>query len=81
MSKEYPALLKRLTIRFKRLEKFGFPMIFLNLYLYKKASEKYPLFITYCNLIFILRISYLYINYNTNDTESNTELFLGPKEF
>ena len=30
MSKEYPALLKRFTIRFKRLEKFGFPMIFLN---------------------------------------------------
>ena len=28
MSKEYPALLKRFTIRFKRLEKFGFPMIF-----------------------------------------------------
>ena len=32
MSKEYPALLKRFTIRFKRLDKFGFPMIFLNLY-------------------------------------------------
>ena len=32
MSIEYPALLKRFTIRFKRLEKFGFPMIFLNLY-------------------------------------------------
>ena len=32
MSKEYPALLKRFTIRFKRLEKFGFPMLFLNLY-------------------------------------------------
>ena len=32
MFKEYPALLKRLTIRSKRLEKFGFPMIFLNLY-------------------------------------------------
>ena len=29
MSKEYPALLKRFTIRFKRLEKFGFPMFFL----------------------------------------------------
>ena len=26
MSKEYPALLKRSTIRLKRLEKFGFPM-------------------------------------------------------
>ena len=32
MSKVYPALLKRLTIRLKRSEKFGFPMIFLNLY-------------------------------------------------
>ena len=32
MSKEYHALLKRFTIRLKRLEKFGFPMIFLNLY-------------------------------------------------
>ena len=28
MSKEYPALLKRFTIRFKRLEKFGFPINF-----------------------------------------------------
>ena len=32
MSKEYSALLKRFTIRFKRLDKFGFPMTFLNLY-------------------------------------------------
>ena len=32
MSKGYPALLKRFKIRLKRLEKFGFPMIFLNLY-------------------------------------------------
>ena len=30
MSKEYPALLKRFIIRLKRLEKFGFPMIFLT---------------------------------------------------
>ena len=30
MSKEYPALLKRFTVRLIRLEKFGFPMIFLN---------------------------------------------------
>ena len=30
MSKEYPALLKQFTIRLKRLEKFGFPMIFLS---------------------------------------------------
>ena len=32
MSKVYTALLKRFIIRMKRLEKFGFPMIFLNLY-------------------------------------------------
>ena len=32
MSKVYPTLLKRFTIRLKRSEKFGFPMIFLNLY-------------------------------------------------
>ena len=30
MSKEYPALLKRFTIRFKRLEKFGFQNDFLK---------------------------------------------------
>ena len=28
MSKEYPTLLKRFTIRFKKLEKFGFQMGF-----------------------------------------------------
>ena len=32
MSKVYPALLKRFTIRLKRSEKFGFPMIFLFIY-------------------------------------------------
>ena len=32
MSKEYPALLKRFNIRLKRLENFGFPMIFFNSY-------------------------------------------------
>ena len=37
MSKAYPALLKRFTICLKRLEKFGFPMIFLNLH------TKFPL--------------------------------------
>ena len=31
MSKLYPTFLKRLTICLKRPEKFGFPMIFLNL--------------------------------------------------
>ena len=30
MSNAYPALLKRFTIRIKRSEKFGFPMIFLK---------------------------------------------------
>ena len=39
MSKEYPALLKRFTIRLKRLEKFGFPMIFFNLY--AKSLKKF----------------------------------------
>ena len=32
MSKIYPVLLKRFTIRLEGSEKFGFPMIFLNLY-------------------------------------------------
>ena len=32
MSKVNPAVLKRLTIRSRRSEKFGFPMIVLNLY-------------------------------------------------
>ena len=32
MSKVNPALLKRFTIRLKRSEKLGIPMIFLNLY-------------------------------------------------
>ena len=32
MSKVFPALLKRLTICLKRLEKFGFPMIFLKIH-------------------------------------------------
>ena len=32
MSKVYPALLKWLTILLKRSEKFGFQIIFLNLY-------------------------------------------------
>ena len=40
MSKEYPALLKRFTIRFKRLEKFGFPMIFKDLFCLK-ISDAY----------------------------------------
>ena len=32
MSKEYPAFFKRFTLRLKRKEKFGFSIIFLNLY-------------------------------------------------
>ena len=38
MSKVYPALLKRFTIRLKRSEKFGFPMIFFQ-FIYQISVE------------------------------------------
>ena len=46
MSKVYPALLKRFTICLKVLEKFGFPMILLNLH--TKSTLNSGLQIPYC---------------------------------
>ena len=40
ISKVYPALLKRFTIRLKRSEKFGFPIIFLNFQHISEISSK-----------------------------------------